>query len=258
MKKVRLLCTFSLCILTLCVCFTSTISAETQIPEEMPENTLIKFIDENNYVILDGEEKENNQFNKTDFNEVVAEDVSVNDTDAKIESYPSPCKDMFVQYGSDGYVNRIYTSKDIQVYANVTSEKQQPSTRGVDDPHYSLVAKWGSYPNYLYRGISNYPYLYYGRGRATTFSDTIGQQNHVLVKGDIATKLEYDNCAYNTVVYVSLPKASGGSIMTHSMKKRDAGGMPNAIVDVWKTGVEYWGYNYNSSLSIGNATIEHN
>ena len=37
--------------------------------------------------------------------------------------------------------------------------------------------------------------------------------------------------------------------VTHSMKKWDAGGMPNAIIDIWKTGIEKWGFNYsNSSL----------
>lgn len=33
--------------------------------------------------------------------------------------------------------------------------------------------------------------------------------------------------------------------------------MPNAIVDIWKTGVEYWGYKYTSSLSINGVSIEH-
>ena len=34
--------------------------------------------------------------------------------------------------------------------------------------------------------------------------------------------------------------------------------MPNAIVDIWKTGVEYWGYTYSSSLSLpGEVKIVH-
>ena len=41
------------------------------------------------------------------------------------------------------------------------------------------------------------------------------------------------------------------------MTKWDAGSMPNAIIDIWKTGVSYWGYTYSSTLSIDNAVINH-
>lgn len=43
------------------------------------------------------------------------------------------------------------------------------------------------------------------------------------------------------------------------MYKRDAGGMDNAIVDIWKEGVEYWGYKYSKNLSLpGKTKIVHN
>lgn len=38
------------------------------------------------------------------------------------------------------------------------------------------------------------------------------------------------------------------------MYKRYVGGLPNAIVDIWKTGVEYLGYKYSSSLSLAEKT----
>lgn len=34
------------------------------------------------------------------------------------------------------------------------------------------------------------------------------------------------------------------------MTKADNGALPDAILDIWKTGVEYWGYTWSSSLSI--------
>lgn len=34
------------------------------------------------------------------------------------------------------------------------------------------------------------------------------------------------------------------------MKKCDAGGMPNAVLDIWKTGVEYFGYTWSSTFSL--------
>lgn len=43
------------------------------------------------------------------------------------------------------------------------------------------------------------------------------------------------------------------------MIKADAGGMPDAILDIWKTGVEYWGYTWNSSFSMpGTTQYSHN
>lgn len=45
-------------------------------------------------------------------------------------------------------------------------------------------------------------------------------------------------------------KTKSGAIKTVNMTKNDAGGMPNAVLDIWKTGVEYWGYSWNSTFSM--------
>lgn len=252
MKKLLIICCSELSILCLS---NNDIYAKSKITNEMSEDTLIKYLNSDEYVIIDGEDKIKYQYNDEQFAELKTQEIVVPNTKVAVEEYPDPCEGLYVQYGSDGLVNKIYTDKGKEVEAKYTLQ-DKVTTKGVSDPHYFLVAEWGSYPNYLYRGVSNYDYLYYGKGRATTFNDTIGQQDHKLVKGDIATKMEYDNCSYNTRVQVSMPKKNG-SIYTRTMYKRDVGGMPNAIVDVWKTGVEYWGYTYTSTLSIGNVTIKH-
>lgn len=41
------------------------------------------------------------------------------------------------------------------------------------------------------------------------------------------------------------------------MNKVDIDEMPNAILDIWKNGVEYWGYKWNSKLSIYPVTYNH-
>ena len=80
-----------------------------------------------------------------------------------------------------------------------------------------------------------------------------------LKKGDVATSLRYDNCQYSTKVQVNARKKGSTKNATHVMYKRDAGGMDNAIVDIWKEGVEYWGYKYSKNLSLPCKTkIVHN
>lgn len=78
-------------------------------------------------------------------------------------------------------------------------------------------------------------------------------------KGNVATSLKYDNCQYNTKVHVTAQMKGSAQKTTHVMYKRDAGGMDNAIVDIWKEGVEYWGYKYSKNLSLpGKTKIVHN
>jgi hypothetical protein len=98
---------------------------------------------------------------------------------------------------------------------------------------------------------------YKGVGRATTFNDRVGQANIVLSQGDVALKLAYDNCAVGTLVSLKAKK-SNGSWRTCWMTKNDAGGMPNAVIDIWKTGVAYWGYTWSSTFSMpGTVTYTH-
>lgn len=228
-----------------------------EIPIEMPADTLIRYTSDTEYeIITDKEEKEALDFNKHDFNEVNCEVVNLPSEGYIVENYPNPKMGVLVQYGSDGQVNRIYSQKEMKLESRIKVEKPI-ETKGIGDPTYGLVATWGSYPNYLYKGYKNYPYKFYGRGRATVFADTIGQKDHKLVKGDVATSLKYDNCACNTEVMVAMNKASGG-VYSKKMKKWDVGSLPNAIIDIWKTGVEDWGYKYSSTLSIGGVTINHN
>lgn len=43
-----------------------------------------------------------------------------------------------------------------------------------------------------------------------------------------------------------------GSILAVTMYKNDVGGLPDGTLDIWKTGVEWWGYTYNKNLSLYN------
>lgn len=47
-------------------------------------------------------------------------------------------------------------------------------------------------------------------------------------------------------------KTKADSEKTVLMTKNDAGGMPNAVLDIWKSGVEYWGYTRSSTFIMPN------
>lgn len=246
--------------------FVSNVSAISKIPDTMPANTLIKYISSEEYIILKGEEKDNQSFNEDDFVEVqndyhFNENLSFDKT--IVETYPLPEKDMLVQYGSDGQVNKIYSPKNIEIKYNInlvdSKEFQLPQTRGsLTGPTWITVAKWGSYPNYLYKQLTHPDfYTYKGYGRATTYTGDEGDHGNKLKKGDVATKLAYDNIPSGTTVNVTAKKKGTNTLYSKGMTKNDVGGMPNAIVDIWNSGVEYWGYKYSKNLSLSGVTILH-
>lgn len=235
--------------------------AAIKIPDEMEPYTIIVYDDSENYTVLEGEEAKVKKFVRSE------EPLS--------EEYPAPFAGMKVVYGSDGLVSEILDAegndvpsvqtaktlgKSISSTANLLSDDEFE----ISSTSKTLIAQWGAYPNKLYRNTSTKRIT--GNGRATTFNDTIGQQNHKLGKGDVATSLAYDNCKCGIEVRVKAKKVkvvdgkykTTDEYLTKVMKKWDAGGMPNAIVDIWKSGVSYWGYTYSSSLTLlGRVYISH-
>lgn len=220
-----------------------------EIPDEMQPYSEILYTSDNTYKVLKGGHVEEESKTKLELPEKYA---NANEEFVIVETI-IPVEGMIVTYASDGLIFDIVFPEgheDVAKQLNTYSSRAAVLPDGL-----SLVATWGSYPNKLYYdSISN---EIHGVGRATTFSDTIGQGNHTLKKGDVATKLAYDNCKLGSTVRV-YTKNSSGTYKTINMTKWDAGGMPNAVLDIWKTGVEYWGYTWNSSFSMPNqVTIFH-
>lgn len=223
------------------------------IPEVMQPNTIILYQDKMNYIILEGGfDKGKNQQLKL-LNEIIDdEEMFGNETktngniyNVATEEFPSPCKGTKVVYGTDGLINNIENGRDSSVCKTSSKTIESSSKKK------KLIAEWGTKKyNKLYRSGSQI----IGYGRATTFNDRIGQRDNTLKKGDIATKQKWDNCKYGLRVKVKAHKKDSKNYLTHSMYKRDVGGLPNAIVDIWKTGVEYWGYQYSGSLTLSGKT----
>lgn len=246
----------------------SNVSAYEQknIPEIMQPNTIIEYTSDSNFEIKKGgflnSEDLSVKENQMKENQLIADKVlqkhfsneSIN-KDYNLTEKITPIKGMIVTYADDGLILNIEYPKNVD---NPLLKQNNQQTRGAILPSgVTLVRTWGSTPNKLY--VDKNDNTIFGTGRATTFNDKVGQGNHTLKKGDVATKLSYDNCKLGISVKVTSNKNKGsGSSLTKTMTKWDAGGMPNAIVDIWKTGLEYWGYTYNSSLSLkGITSIEH-
>lgn len=233
----------------------------TKIPDEMEPCTVIVYDDSENYTVLEGGEAKIKNFVRSE------EPLS--------EEYPTPFAGMKVVYGSDGLVSEILDKEGNDVPSvqtvKTSSKSITPVAEVLSDDEFeesstskTLIAQWGAYPNKLYRNIATKRIT--GNGRATTFEDSEGQESHALQKGDVATKLAYDNCKCGIKVRVKAKKAkvvngkyqATNEYLTKTMYKWDAGGMPNAIVDIWKSGVSYWGYTYYNGLSLlGRVYISH-
>lgn len=227
---------------------------EVLIPETMQPNTVIEYVSDTEYAIIVGgkskQRNKNSKIKQTLQNDLLKDKI-IDESNYKVEKMPKPIKGMKVTYATDGKVlNIIVPDQKTIEYTEVEVFSKQPKTSLPPLPPINLkvIATWGSNSNTLYRGLGKI----WGVGRATTFSDTIGQANHRLVKGDVATKLAYDNCKVGTKLEVSHKNKK------RTMTKWDAGGMPNAVLDIWKTGVEYFGYKWSSSFSLpGNVLYTH-
>lgn len=247
----------------------STVSAASEqdkIPEIMQPYTVIEYTSNDDFKIIEGGFLSSNELNKVENylkkSELESQTMLKNrfqdeqiNTEYNLTEKISPVKGMEITYASDGLIFSVKYPENVENPLKKESNKQ---ARGpILPPGVNLVRSWGSYPNKLY--VDKSSNTIFGIGRATTFNDYKGQGEHILKKGDIATKLAHDNCKLGiSVSVISRGSAGKGSDVTKTMKKWDAGGMENAIVDIWKDGVQYWGYTYKKYLSLsGTTSIEH-
>ncbi len=245
-----------------------------EIPGEMQPYTLIEYVTNSSYVIIEGGPvKTPSKIEMSEVQRGLLEQAKRNGSyyTAIHEEYPRPVKGVKVQYSSDGFIHDIIFPEGVenpllqpkQLLSGIANAGASPvilvdaNGTGIE---MEIIAVWGKHNNTLYK-VFNTPNNKgrYGIGRATTFSDTIGQADIVLEKGHVATSLKYDNVDVRTVVGVVAMVKGSNNPRAQNMRKMDAGGMPDAILDIWKTGVEYWGYTWESSFSMpGTTQYSHN
>lgn len=160
-------------------------------------------------------------------------------------SLPAPQPGMVVVYGSDGLINHIYLngeeytgSGDIQLSAILPRGTRKPAGT------YSYGNLGGGRKNVI--TISSNQVL--GVGRGTVFDDAIGDHDNYLQTGDCATKGEIDNPWYGTVIGVR----NLDNDIRKDLYKNDVGGLPNAVIDIWRWDYQYFGEYYSSTLSFPN------
>ncbi|MEA5017987.1 MAG: hypothetical protein VB009_04645 [Erysipelotrichaceae bacterium] len=223
-------------------------------------NTVIVYVSESKYIILKGGEANIKEFNE---NCLTESEQSYADLHLKraIEysnassssiiwvSNPKPNTGTIIEYDTEGFIKNIRSK-------NISQRSALPI--GTTSPVGTYV--WGSLNNTLTVTATSVR----GTGRATTYgysnssNDVYDQYSNVLKKGDIATRQDYDNPAYGTSVIVVAARASDGALLAKYMSKVDIGALPNAIIDIWKSGVEYWGYTPSTTLSLYNVSYSYN
>ena len=245
--------------LSLIITFSITVQAEDgnkiyyadKIPDFMLPLSEIEFVDSKHFVILKG--GFNNLKEKTvpqeadlpnEIKEAVKHGIVIT------QDYPEPKEGIKISYADDGYIQKISVNgKDYEGEDNQDNVMKKIKTRGIVPTVYS----WGKHKNTI--AISNGVVM--GSGRGTTFTDKIGQKNWKLRKGDVVTKAKYDNVRFGLDVTVEANHKKTTKNVRKILKKHDIGGMPDAAVDIWKTGCSYWGYTYSASTSINKVTIAH-
>ncbi|WPQ58417.1 hypothetical protein [Paenibacillus polymyxa] len=84
-----------------------------------------------------------------------------------------------------------------------------------------------------------------GTGRGTNFTDEQGENGNTLRRCDCATKGDIDNPEFGTIIRVR----NTDKDIVHEFSKADNGSLPDAIIDIWKTGVEDLGLTWHSYTS---------
>lgn len=220
-----------------------------EIPNRMQPHTIIEYISENEYIILQGGEPEAGLYNENGLteeeqgilderNEMIREKYSDLPAYYHESEDPAPIEGMKVYYDSLGFIHEI--SSAIASY----SDDYNPLPKGT-----RLPVGTHSYDGDKCMIIVE-EHRVRGYGMLSTFTDSIGERDNVLQKGDCATKGEYDNPFYDQQILAFAKNANTGIVEYYVFYKRDNGKLDHAVLDIWKTGVEYWGYTYINEISI--------
>ncbi|WP_163195511.1 hypothetical protein [Clostridium thermarum] len=130
---------------------------------------------------------------------------------------PDPEPGMRVSYDGTGHPTKIVNELTGKYYNFVL--KNDISTEGTLNKETN-----NTFGLYMDPSSPNYKYLF--RGNFTWYTDTIGQQNHILQDFDCATKINYDEPPCGTLVHAKYLTRDA------YLTKWDIGTLPDAILDV--------------------------
>ena len=251
------------------------------IPERMPANSVIEYegggqwnnlgtenvMMKRNRDIVKNEEKVTLPF--AQFSKSISQLKKVTDDEPIYEEVlPNPQKGMRVEYDNWGEINKIFvfngtSYKEVaETFAKHPDEKTGVSLFAAKALKLGTRLSPGTYPygqveektteqvGYTQNVIKITSNKVVGKGDFTVFLDTEGDHDNPLKKGDCATKGAIDNPKSNTKIEVTNKLKN----ITATFYKNDNGDLPNAVIDIWKTGVEKLGVNktnYNKIKKAG-------
>lgn len=257
MKKFKL----TAVIVTTAIIFTNvmTVLAATPnkvIPDDVPERmqpfTIIQYQSDGHYVIKQGglptSDMHLNENGLTSEEQRLADAryawalTTVSSPDQIVKEEPTVATvGLVVYYDCDGFIKETFGPTTRKSFLK----------RGTTSPVGTYT--WGTSNNTLVVTSNTVT----GKGRLTTFESTEDETGKTLHKGDVATAGYYDNPKHGIEVTVTAKPKNGIYEHSETMTKKDIGTLGNAILDIYKTGVEYWGYTYvkdQTSISNGSYT----
>lgn len=243
------------CLVALNLFFVSSLSIsnvkaleESNIPDYMAPNTIIEYINDKDYRIIQGGEYNGTPPYDNSYIQRIKDRLNVSESDIVKMEKPCANEGTKVYYNDDGSLKDIQIKLNISTCAsNICPKCKSPYLKRGKKLDPNQWFQWGGKngnDNFLEVNSSG---QVNGYGRFTNFTSTKGELGNVLKKGDVATRYHVDNPAYG----IKLKCVANGH--TKTMIKRDVGCLPNAVLDIWKYGVEYFGKNWSVNVSINDA-----
>lgn len=274
MKKIVIIA-LSLCMLLTAMPFAYANEAPEHIPNSFTPGTIIEYQEDGSWRAITyrdtdyqySVEQESRETVKTDEPISLEEEeriVSAIEQEAEryphyTATYPAPTRGMRVAYDNWGEIESVYIPETDGTYRTIEPEfVRTDGAKDVSVPQLRL-SQGTRKPagTYTYGSVVSNSVGYttntikitlgsvLGTGDFTCFTDIIGDHDNYLQYGDCATKNSIDNPWYGTVIYARNMTNNVGT----SFIKNDNGGLPNAVLDIWKTGLTKLGV---TSTNYGN------
>ena len=278
---------FVIIIVGFCLCLGEKISVQAAdtitshfIPERMPANSVIEYegdgqwnnlgtenvMMKRNRDIVKNEEKVTLPF--AQFSKSISQLKKVTDDEPIYEEVlPNPQKGMRVEYDNWGEINKIFvfngtSYKEVaETFAKHPDEKTGVSLFAAKALKLGTRLSPGTYTygqveektteqvGYTQNVIKITSNKVVGKGDFTVFWSIKGDHENYLKEGDCATKGAIDNPKSNTKIEVTNKLKN----ITATFYKNDNGDLPNAVIDIWKTGVKRLGVNKTNYSKIKKA-----